>query len=439
MNPIKEDLKREIGVWGLSANIVNIIVGAGIFVLPAIIAEIMGSAGIIVYLFCGFLIALVMLCFAEAGSKVTRSGGGYAYVETAFGPFPGFLAAVFLVIGSIFSDAAVANALTDLICLAFPVFKNPFVRVVFMFLIFSGLATLNVIGVKQGIGLVKINTVAKLTPILLLILIGWKDVSFSNLCWETSPTLQQFGSASLILFFAFQGGDTGLSVGGEIKNPQKTVPKAIFIGISFVLILYILIQTVSQGVLGSDLPQFKAAPLAETAKIVFGPLGYTLLFIGAGISMFGMLSGEILNLPRVIFGLARDRVIPLDKLAGIHPKFKTPYLAIMLYAGLGFTMAAAGGFRQLAVIASASMLLVYFGVSLSVIKLRKMKETAPGEFKIPFGPTVPILSAGIILYFLSNLSGYEMTGTLIFIGALTVIYFLVKFFEKRKASENETP
>lgn len=433
MNPIKEDLKREIGVWGLSANIVNIIVGAGIFVLPAIIAEIMGASGIIVYLFCGFLIALIMLCFAEAGSKVTRSGGGYAYVETAFGPFPGYLAAVFMVMGGVFSDAAVANALTELIGLAFPVFKNPFVRVMFLFLIFSGLATLNVIGVKQGIGLVKINTVAKLTPILLLILIGWKDISLANLYWESAPTLQKFGEASLILFFAFQGGDAGLTVGGEIKNPQKTVPKAIFIGISFVLILYALIQTVSQGVLGSELPQFKEAPLAETAKIVFGPIGYTILIIGAGISMFGMLSGEILNLPRVIFGLARDRVIPLDKLALIHPKFKTPYLAILLYAGLGFTMAAVGGFRQLAVIASASMLLVYFGVSLSVIKLRKMKETAPGEFKIPFGYTVPILSAGIILYFLSNLSGFDMKGTLIFIGALSLIYFLVKFLEKKKS------
>jgi len=432
MNPIKEDLKREIGVWGLSANIVNIIVGAGIFVLPAIIAEIIGASGILVYIFCGFLIALVMLCFAEAGSKVTRSGGGYAYVETAFGPFPGFLAAVFLVMESVFSDAAVANALTELVGLAFPFFKNPFARVAFMLLIFGGLATLNVIGVKQGIGLVKINTVAKLTPILLLIVIGWKDVSMSNLYLESAPTLQKFGEASLILFFAFQGGDTGLSVSGEIKNPQKTVPKAIFIGITFVLILYILIQTVSQGVLGSDLPQFKAAPLAETAKIVFGPAGYTLLFIGAGISMFGMLSGEILNLPRVIFGLAKDRIIPLDSLAAIHPKFKTPYLAILLYAGLGFSMAAIGGFRQLAVIASASMLLVYFGVSLSVIKLRKIKETAPGEFKIPFGYTVPILSAGIILYFLSNLSGFQMKGTLLFIGVLTSIYFLLKFFEKRK-------
>lgn len=142
MKTAQEGLKREVGVWGLSANIVNIIVGAGIFVLPVIIAEIMGASGIIVYLFCGFLIALVMLCFAEVGSKVTRSGGGYAYVETAFGPFPGYLAAVFMVLGSVFSDAAVANALTELVGLAFPVFKNQFARLAFILLIFGGLATL---------------------------------------------------------------------------------------------------------------------------------------------------------------------------------------------------------------------------------------------------------------------------------------------------------
>jgi amino acid transporter len=210
MSEVKETgLKREIGVWGLSANIVNIIVGAGIFVLPAIVAEIMGSSGIIVYLFCGFLIALVMLCFAEAGSKVTRSGGAYAYVETAFGPYPGFLTAIFMVTGSVFSDAAVANALVELIGLAFPVFTAPVNRFLLLFVLFSSLAFLNVIGVKQGIGLVKINTVAKLTPILLLIFFSWKDVSFSNLYWETTPSFSQFGQACLILFFAFQGGDVG--------------------------------------------------------------------------------------------------------------------------------------------------------------------------------------------------------------------------------------
>lgn len=425
-------LRREIGVWGLSANIVNIIVGAGIFVLPAIVAEIMGASAIFVYLFCGFLIALVMLCFAEAGSKVTRSGGAYAYVETAFGPYTGFLAAVFMVMGSAFSDAAVANALVELIGLAFPVFTNQIIRVLLLFLIFGGLAYLNVIGVKQGIGLVKINTVAKLTPLILLIFFSWKDVSLANLYIENAPSFKNFGAASLILFFAFQGGDAGLTVGGEIKDPQKTVPKAIFIGITFVLILYILIQTAAQGVLGDQLPDFKEAPLASVANIVFGPIGYTLLLVTAGVSMFGMLSGEILNLPRVLFGLASDKIIPLDKLASIHPRFKTPYLAILLYAGIGFTLAAVGGFRQLAVIASASMLLVYFGVALSVIKLRKMDNTDSGNFKIPFGYTVPILSAGIILFFLSNLTGYEKIGILVFIVVLTLIYFLVKAVSRGK-------
>jgi len=148
--------------------------------------------------------------------------------------------------------------------------------------------------------------------------------------------------------------------------------------------------------------------------------------------MFGMLSGEILNLPRVLFGLASDRVIPIDILASVHKKFKTPYLAILLYAGIGFTLAALGGFRQLAVIASASMLLVYFGVALSVIKLRQKGNSEPGNFKIPFGYTVPILSAGIILFFLSNLTVYEKSGIAIFFLTLTIIYFIIKTIQRKR-------
>ena len=434
MKITQEGLKREVGVWGLSANIVNIIVGAGIFVLPAIIAQTMGASGVLAYLFCGFLIGLVMLCFAEAGSKITHTGGGYAYVSTAFGAFPGFLTAIFLIMGGVFSDAAVSNALVEILGLVFPVFKNPYIRILTLFLIFGGLATLNVVGVKQGIGLVKINTVAKLIPLLLLVIFGWKDVQLSNLSWESGLTVKQFGEASLILFFAFQGGDSGLTIGGEIKDPQKTVPRAIFIGISFVLLLYILIQLVSQGVLGSQLPEFKEAPLAETAKIIFGPIGYTILFIGAGISMFGMLSGEILNVPRVVFRFSLDGIIPISKLGHIHRKFRTPYVSILVYAGLGFTMASLGGFRQLAVIASASMLLVYFGVSLSVIRLRKMEGFDSGGFKIPFGIAVPIISACIISFFLFNLSLGEKQGLAILIGILTLVYFLGRAFKKRKNS-----
>lgn len=431
MKQKEEGLKRYVGVLGLSANIINIIVGAGIFVIPAIVAENMGSTSIVAYLFCGFLIALIMLCFAEAGSKVTNTGGGFAYVEAAFGKYPGFLTGIIALTGSLLADAAVANALIDIIATSSPIFKSEFVRVAFFAVVFFGLAIINIIGIKQGIGLVKVITLIKLSPLLLLILIGWKDVSITNLVWESSPTIKQIGETSLILIFAFQGGETGLIVGGEIKNPKKTIPKGIFVSILTVLIIYMLIQGVSQGVLGNELANFKETPLAETAKVIFGPIGFTILFIGAAISMFGNLTGDILNTPRVLFALARDKVIPVKKLAQIHTKFKTPYISIALYATIGFIIATFGGFQQLINIASAAILLLYLGVVLSVIQLRRKSKATPDEFEIPGGHTVPILSAIIIVYLLSHLTNIEKVGIVIFVGILTIIYGLILYFKKK--------
>jgi amino acid transporter len=330
------------------------------------------------------------------------------------------------------ADAAISNALVNVLGHAFPVFKTDWVRILFLLVIFSGLAAINVVGVKQGMGLVKINTVAKLTPLLLLILIGFKDVSVANFQWDSTPTLQQFGEASLILFFAFQGGDVGLNVGGEIKDPKRTVPRAIFIGIGFVLVLYILIQTVSQGVLGSQLAGFKEAPLAQVGKVVFGPIGFTIVLIGTGISMFGTLSGQILNNPRVLFALANDKVVPVKALAAIHPKNKTPYISIIVYAAIGFVLASIGGFKQLAVIASASMLLMYLGVVLSVIRLRRIQPDDDAAFKIPGGMAVPLLAAITILFFLFNLTNFEKVGLLIFIGVLSFVYAVINWFEKQR-------
>ncbi|AVR45388.1 amino acid permease [Christiangramia fulva] len=426
-----EGLVRSIGVWGLSANIVNIIIGAGIFVIPALVAENMGANSLVAYLFCGILIALIMLCFAEAGSKVPRSGGGYAYVEEAFGPFPAFLTAIFYLLGGVLADASVSNALVDIAAGLFPFLKETLWRIIFLFLIFGTLSFINIVGIKQGIGLVKLLTIGKLIPLLILICLGWKDVAFSNLAWDGFPTLKQLGETSLLLFFAFQGGDVGLSVGGEIKKPKKNIPRAIFIGISGVIVIYMLIQTVTQGVLGNQLQNFQEAPLAETARVVFGPVGFGLLFIGAAISMTGMLSGEILNNPRVLFAVSKDRVIPTGLFARIHPRFLTPYLAIFFYSLTGFFIAIFGGFKVLVSIASACVLLTYLGVSLAVIRLRKIKKSSPKEYTIPGGITVPVLSAIIILYFLSNLQRYEIIGFVVLLIILSLIFISMKILDKR--------
>lgn len=434
---LKQDkgLKKEIGIWGLTANIINIMIGAGIFALPAIIAAKLGAASIIAYLFCGILIALVVLCFAEAGTKVNATGGPYAYIEAAFGDFAGFLAGIFAIGSSTFANAAVAVALVNILATINPNFEIEWIRITFLFCLYFIIATINVLGIKKGIGLVKLNTILKLSPLLLLVLIGWKDVSIANLHIESFPSFSELGESSLILFFAFLGCEVGLIVGGEIKNPKRTIPRSILLSIGSVIILYILIQMISQGVLGDDLVKYEATPLAETAKVIFGPFGYILLTIGAAVSMFGLISGDLLNSPRIFFALSRDGVIPFKKLSTIHKKYATPHIAIITYSILVFIVAATGSFKQLVIIATSSILLLYFGVALSVIGLRKIKNPESGEFKIPGGYIVPLLSMLIIIYFLFHLPKNEMIATVIFIASLSILFWVIKFFKKKRTQE----
>tara|TARA_B100000787_G_scaffold170137_1_gene164257 strand:+ start:1393 stop:2691 length:1299 start_codon:yes stop_codon:yes gene_type:complete len=425
-------LHREVGVFGLSANIINIIIGGGIFVLPAIIAASLGAASIIAYLFCGFVMVLVMCCFAELGSIYTGAGGSYNYIESSFGTYPGFLTAILIVLASFSGDAAVANAIVDILGTFSPIFNKLWFQGVFFMLLFFGFGYINIVGLKKGVGFVKIITVLKLAPLLLIIIFGYKEVSISNIYWETTPSTSDIGEMSLILFFAFIGAEKGLSLSGEVKNPKKTIPKAIGLSIGIILIIYILIQLISQGVLGDALSSYDKNPLAEVAHIIFGPIGFTIMTVGAAIAMVGSLSSKILSMPRVLFAASKNNVIPIKKLATIHKKYLTPYVSIILYVCLGFTFSIIGGFKELAIISSASTLLIYLGISLATIKLKasKLKNTTDG-FKVPGGYIIPLLSSTVILWLLSKLS---LEKTIMFIGVLFVLsglFFMIKFFSKK--------
>ncbi len=435
MNKEQEGLKREIGVLGLGANIINIIVGAGIFVLPAIVAAGMGASAILAYLVCGFLVVMIMLCFAEVGSKVTKSGGSYAYIETAFGKYTGFLAANLFLLAAITSDAAVANALVDMLGYTFPILNNAFIKSIIIILIFSSLMYINVRGVKNGINMVKIATLAKLTPLLLLILVGWIGISWENLEITSMPSVRTLGEVTLILFFAFQGGETGLNISGEIKNPQRTVPRGILLGISVVLILYMLIQTTTQGILGDSLVEFREAPLAEAGRQIFGPFGFTLMIVGGAISIFGSLTGEILSVPRIIFQASKDDVLPPKVLSRVHPRYRTPYVAIITYGTIGCTLALVGEFQQLAILSSASILLIYLGVALALIKLRRTDNNHSNTFKVPGGYIVPAIAILTIIWLLSNLSSRELIGITIFILVLTALYLVTRLATSGKEGD----
>jgi len=428
----QDGLRREIGVWGLASNSINIVVGAGIFVLPAIVAERLGAASVLAYILCGALIALMMLCFAEIGSRITVTGGSYAYIEVAFGRYAGFLTTNLFIFGAaVMANAAVANALGDTAAYFFPVFKLQWVRVALFITMFGSFALLNIKGIKSGMLLVKFNTIAKLTPLLLIVLFGWLAFTPGNLAWTATPSLSDLGEVSLILLFAFVGIETGLNVSGEVRDPRKTIPRSILVSALTVVLLYTFIQVTAQGVLGDALPDFQEAPLAEVGRRMLGPLGASLVVIGAGFSMFGNLSGFALNMPRVIFAAARDGVIPPKILARIHDRYQTPHIAITSYAALACFFACIGEFRQLAMLASASFLLIYLGVILAVIKYRIAGNDEPGAYRIPGGYLVPASSAVAVLWFLSNLPSVELRAMVVFLVVMTVIYLALNLLPKR--------
>ena len=418
-----EGLVRVIGTGAVGLSVVNLVVGAGIFVLPGLVAAELGPAAIIAYLICSVTVALVFLCFAEVGTRVTRSGGAYAYIEEAFGPFAGFIASILFWFGfSALADAAITVVMVDSLAVLFPVLDEFIPRALFIITVLAFLAAVNVRGVKAGVRLFIFNTLAKLVPLLLLLGAGLFVINIENLAIPEWPTATSLGAGTILLFYAFNGAESALNASGEIKNPAKTIPLGLLLGLGGILVLYIGLQTVAQGVLGSELANNTKAPLVAVATEVFGDWGGKMLIAGAVISIYSTLSGDMLGGPRVIFASSLDNNLP--KILGkVHSTYKTPHVAIIFFAIVVAVFAVSGTFKYLAVVASGSILLIYFGVSLAVLRLRQ-RDGLPeaGEFRLPFGPVIPLLSCAIVGWLLLQMPLDEAVTVAKLIGACVVFY-----------------
>ncbi len=324
------------------------------------------------------------------------------------------------------------NVIADSLAVIFPVFANPLMRALFFFILTGFMILVNVRGAKQSIGFVKLITVIKLLPLIGIIIFGFTYVKTENLHWQHIPSLKTFGDTTLILFYAFAGFETSLGVSGEFKNPGRTVPMGIFLGGITILLVYILLQTVTQGVLGAEMVSFKDAPLAAVAEKIVGPMGATVLLMTAAISCFGCVSADIMATPRSLFAGANDGMFP-KFLGKVHRKFATPHFAVTTYGSLIFIFSISGGFKQLAILASAAILLVYLGVTLATVKMRTTKQDTAGKsFRAPGGLIVPLIGIAAIIWLLTSLSKWEILSAIIFIAAVCFIYFISRKFKRRK-------
>jgi amino acid transporter len=414
-------LVRALGTWGLAANIVNVTVGGGIFRLPAAAAAALGPAAPVAYVVCAVAMGLIVLCFAEAGSRVSLTGGLYAYVEVAFGPLIGFLTGVMLWAGVTAAMAAVSSFFGDALVALIPALAAGHARAVSLIVVLVALAALNVAGVRGANRFNVVMTVAKLLPLLLLIVVGVASVKTQNLRWHEAPSTSDVARASTVLLFAFLGVETALVPGGEVRDSARTVPRAIFIAMAGVTLLYLAVQIVSQGILGPALAGQKT-PLAEAAAVALGAPGRTLILVGSTVSIFGYVSGMTLAVPRMLFAFGRDGFLPAP-LAAVHPRFRTPHVAIVVQSLIVIVLAVSGSFEKLAIIANGSVLLVYGACCIAVIELRRRKVQEAGTpFRVPFAAAIPMLAFLIIIWLLTSLTGDEWKALLVVLAVAIVVY-----------------
>lgn len=405
-------LVRALGVREVAANVINNVLGAGIFALPGVVAAILGVFAPVAYLVCAVAIGLIALCLAEDGSRVQTSGGPYAYVEAAFGPFVGFLAGVLYWFGELATaSAALAIVFVESLGALVPAISGPVWRGVLLVVLYFLLAVVNVRGVRAGARLIEIVTAGKLIPLVLLIVGGAFLIEPRNLAWTAVPKFADIGRASLVLIFAFIGIEGALTASGEIRTPARTVPRAIFIGLGAVTVVYLGLQVISQGVLGPTLATETTAPLAAVAQRLAGHLGAVLILATTALSVFGFVSSDLLGSPRLLYAFAAVGTAPAP-LGRIHSRFRTPHVAIVAHASICCALALSGSFQVLAVLTTVATLLVYLGCCLAVLELRRRDvRTEVAPFRIAGGPVVPLLACVVVLWMLKSAGPREYLAT----------------------------
>jgi len=424
-------LVRGIGFWALAASVLNNTVGGGVFENPGSLAKDLGAFAPYV-MFLGALVFIpIALCFSAAGSRIHATGGAYSYVAAAFGPFAGYVIASFLWISNVAASGAIAASLSDQAAYFAPALAAPLPRDAFIVAAYLVLIAINARGVKIGARAIMVLATIKLTPLILLTVVGLFYIHPANLHVSTMPPLSVIASAMGLVLFAYSGMETALLPSGEVRDPSSVVPRATLTAILLVVLVYVGLQVVAQGVLGGALAGNKS-PLAEVAGIITPAFRLVLLF-AASISLFGFMQNDIFGSSRLLYALARDGYLP-SPLARITTTHRVPLLAVVLYAIVATILAIKGEFTGLALFSGKAICLVYIGVCIASWYLQRRDIRGEGKpFMLHGGPVIPLIGCASMVWILSTMSPAEwiaLGGALV---AVIVIYGIVRWMRGSKA------
>lgn len=387
---------------------INAVVGAGIFGLPSRVHDLLGPYALLAYVGCALLVLLVVLCFAEVGSRFEQTGGPYLYARAAFGPVVGFQVGWLVWLTRVTAFAALCNLLIEYLAHFAPWLASSGGRVLVAGVVTAIIAWVNIRGVRTAAIVANVFTIGKLVPLVLFVAVGLFFVEPSSYVPQSTPTVAGFSATMLLLVFAFTGFETATVPAGEVRDPRRTLPFAILTSMAVIVPLYLLIQAVAIG----TLPELasSATPLADAAGRFAGSIGAAVIVVGAAISITGTLNGLVLAAPRLLYGMAEQRQLPA-LFAQTHPRHRTPHVAIALTAVCMLALTLSGSFLAAVALSTITRLLAYAATCLAVPVLRRREGRdgiAPAMFRVPGGAWVVGTALLVIAWLVAHASTQEL-------------------------------
>jgi len=395
----KTGLLRAVSRWQIVALSINDVIGSGVYlILPVAAALLLGPASVWAILAAGFAVLLLVLCFAEASSLFDRQGGAIVYTRAAFGDFVGFEVGWMTWIARISSIAGLSVFFARAVGYLWPGARSgvgQWATIVLPLLVLTGI---NVRGVKSGARTAVVLAWGKVLPLVLFVAVGIFFVDWTRVFPVPTPERANFMKAALLVLFAYAGFENTAAPAGEFVNPKRDVPFALIVQIGIVTAIYTAVQLVALGTvpnLGTS-----PTPLADAAAMMLGPVGGLILTLGAVLSVLGTNNNTVLAGPRYLYALADMGKLPAV-FAKIHPRYRTPYVAILTQTGVALLLMLTGTAEELAVLSVIARLATYIGTAAAVPVLRRKLPATPRTIRLPGGPLIPIAALAICLLFLS--------------------------------------
>jgi APA family basic amino acid/polyamine antiporter len=412
-------LLRAVSRWQVVALSVNDVIGSGVYLLPAAAAALLGPASVWAILAAGLCVLLIVLCFAEAGSLFDQPGGGYVYTREAFGELAGFEVGWMTWVARVTVAASLSAGFAQAVSAVWAGAAAGWGRAALIAGPLVLLTAVNLAGVKHGARLAVLLVAGKVLPLVALIAAGLFAMDWGRVDLVAAPAAGNFGEAALLLLFAYAGFENTATPAAEYVNPQRDVPFALLVMIGSVTLLYTAVQLVALGVV-PDLAR-SATPLADAAGLIAGPAGGWLLTVGAALSIFGTNNNTVLAGSRYLYALAEHGRLPA-LFAGIHPRYRTPWVALVTQTAIALPLALTGTFVELAALSVIARMATYIGTCAAVPVLRRRMPR--GRFRLPGGALIPVAAVVMCIAVLTTATARNLVAAALALVVGAVIYVL---------------